>query len=77
MDAVANLAPEHVVHEAVLGDAVEALERGRGHDRVEVVSVATDVGTGTGNPGLDPLLKLLWGRGHTPSVASRARSYTW
>ena len=62
MDAAAHLVTEHVVHEPVLGDAAEALERGRGHDRVEVVPVASDFGAGAGDPGLDPLFQLLWSR---------------
>jgi hypothetical protein len=41
-----------------------------------MVAVAVDVGAGAGNSGLDPLFQLLWGRGHTPSVASQTRSYT-
>jgi len=62
MDAVADFATEHVVHEPVLGDAAEAVERGRRHDRVEVVTVAVNLGAGAGNPGLDPLFQLLWSR---------------
>ena len=76
MDAVPNLAPEDVVDEAVLGDAAEALERGRGDDRVEVVPVAANLGAGAGNPGLDSLFQLLWSRRHSPSVASQGRRYT-
>ena len=60
MDAVAQLGAEHVVDEPVLGDPRQAVERGRGDDRVEVVAVAADLGPRAGNPGLDPLLQLFW-----------------
>jgi hypothetical protein len=76
MDAAAHLVAEHVVHEPVLGDAAEALERGRGHDRVEVVPVAADLGSGAGNSRLDPLFQLLWSSRHSPSVASGTGRYT-
>lgn len=64
MDAVAHFGAEHVVDEAVLSDAAEACERGRGHDRIEVMPVAPDLGSGAWNPGLDPLLQLLWRSRH-------------
>ena len=50
VDAVAELVAEHVIHEPVLGDPAEALERGRRDDRVEVVPVAGDLGAGAGIP---------------------------
>ena len=76
MDAVADFPTEHVVDEPVLGDAGEAVERGRRHDRVEVVPVTANLGAGTGNPSLDPLFQLLWSRRHTLSLASKTRRYT-
>ena len=76
VDAAAQLVAEYVVYEPVLGDPAEALECGRGHDRIEVVPVAVHLGPGTGNSGLDPVFQLLWSRRHTPSLASRTRRYT-
>jgi hypothetical protein len=54
MDAVAQLGAENVVDQAVLGDSGHALKGGSRDDRVEVVTVAGDLGDGAGNPGLDP-----------------------
>ena len=54
MDSIAELVAEHVVNQSVLGDPRHALERGRGHDRIELVTVTGNVGDGAGNPGLDP-----------------------
>jgi hypothetical protein len=59
VDAVTDLVAEHVIDEAVLGDAAEAVEYWRGDDSVEVVPVAADIGSGTWNPCLDPLLQFL------------------
>ena len=62
MDTVADLRPEHVVNEPVLGDPAEALERRCGDDGVEVLPVAGNGGGGTGNCGFDPVLKLFGSR---------------
>ncbi len=62
MDAVAHLCAEDVVDEAVLGDPAEAGERGRAHNRLEVVPVTADGGSGARNTRLDPLLQLLRSR---------------
>jgi hypothetical protein len=59
MDAAPELGAEHVVDEAVLSNPAEAPERGGGDDRVEVVTVAADLGASAGNPGLDSLLELV------------------
>ncbi len=75
MDAVAQLGAEHAVHEPVLGDSVKSLECGCRYNRIEVVPVAGDIGTGAGNAGFDPLFEFLRAYGHSPSVA-RSRRYT-
>jgi hypothetical protein len=54
VDSIAELVAEHVINESVLGDPRHALECGRGHDRIEMVTVARYIGDGAGNPGLDP-----------------------
>jgi hypothetical protein len=59
VDAVADLAVEHVVDEAVLGDAAQAGERGSRDDGVEMMAVTGDLGSSTRNPRLDPPLQLL------------------
>ena len=59
MDAAAHLGAEHVVYEAMLRKPAESFERGGCNDRTEVVPVAGDLGTSTGNPGLDSLLELV------------------
>lgn len=64
MDAAAELRPEHVVDQPVLGKPGKAGEGLRGDDGVEVVTVACDTGHGARDPGLDAGLELLWGRGH-------------
>jgi hypothetical protein len=71
MDPVTELGAEHVVHEAMLRESAEARKRRRRHDRVEMVAVARDLGSGTRDSGLDTLLQLLWRSRHTVSVASR------
>ena len=75
MDAVADLGTEHVLDEPVLGDPIQARERGRAHHRVEVVTVAGDLSHRPGDARLDPVLELLRGCGHPLSVA-RAHRYT-
>ena len=64
MNSIAELGTENVVDEAVLGDAVQALERRRGHNGVEVVAVPGHDCARAGNPGFDPSLKLVWRHGH-------------
>lgn len=59
MDPVPHLGAEDVVDEPVLGDPAEALERGRGHDGIEMMAVAVDFGSGPWNAGFDPFLQLL------------------
>ena len=59
MDAVTHLVAEHLVDEAVLGDAAETMKRGGGDDSVEVMPVAGDIGARARNPRLDPLLQFL------------------
>jgi hypothetical protein len=59
VDPITHLGAEHVVNEPVLSDPAQTRERARGDDRVEVVPVAGDLGTGPRNPGLDPLFQLL------------------
>jgi hypothetical protein len=62
MDAVAELAAEHVVDEAVLGDPREAGEHGGDDHGLEVVAViAPNISSRAGDPGLDPLLQLFLG----------------
>ncbi len=64
MDPIPHLGAEHVVDEPVLGDPAEALERGRGDDGIEMVAVAVDFGSGSGNAGFDPFLQLLGSCNH-------------
>ncbi len=59
MDPVTELGTEHVVNKLVLGDAAEAGERRSLDDRLEVVTVAGDIGTGSRNPSLDAILQLV------------------
>ncbi len=73
MDSVAELGTEDVVDEAVLRDAVQAAERRRGDDSVEVVTVSGHGRTRAGDSGLDPPFKLVWRHRHGPSVASTHR----
>src|SRR6185503_4896256 len=59
VDAPAELAVEHVVDEAMLGDARQAGECGGGHDGLEVVAVvAPDLGACARDCGLDARLQL-------------------
>ena len=54
MDAAADLVAEYAVHQPVLGDPAEPLER-RGADHgVEVVAVTGNLGASPGDPGFDP-----------------------
>jgi len=71
VDAAAHFGAEDVVDEAVLGDAAEALESGRGDDRIEVVPIAGDLSPSTGNPGLDALPQLFWSS--LPQLVWRSR----
>ncbi len=59
MDPVTQLIAEHVVYEPVLGKTRYALKRGRGHDRVEMMSVAGDGRDGAGDTGFDPGFELV------------------
>ena len=59
MDAVAELGAEDVVNKLVLGDPGQAGKRGSCDHRLEVVTVAGDVGAGTGDTGLDAILELI------------------
>src|SRR5215207_1719048 len=62
VDAVAELAVEDVVDEAMLGDPRESRERRGGDDRLEVVPViAGDLGSRAGDAGLDARLELFFG----------------
>ncbi len=76
MDSVANLGPEDVVYEPVLGDPAEAVERGGRHHGIEVLPVAGDLCAGTRNSGFDTLLELLRSRGHRPRLAIGVLRYT-
>ena len=76
MDPVAEFGAEHVVNKLVLGDAAQAGKRGCCDDRLEVVAVAGDVGTG---PGIPASMRSFSSSGETDtprSVASGTRSYT-
>ncbi len=64
MDTIAQLIAEHVIHEPVLGESWHALERRRGDDRVEMMSVAGDGRDGAGDAGFDPGFELVWSGGH-------------
>ena len=70
MDAIADLGAEHVIDQSVLGDSVQAGERGCTHDRVEVVSVTGNLGHRLRDARLDPFLELLRRCGHVLSVAT-------
>jgi len=59
VDPVTELGAENVVHKLVLGDTAEARERGSFDDRLEVVTVAGDIGADSRNRGLDAILKLV------------------
>jgi hypothetical protein len=59
VDPVADLGPEHVVDEPVLGDPGKVTERRSGYDGVEMVTVPGDLGAGTRDPGFNALLELL------------------
>jgi iron-sulfur cluster assembly protein len=71
VDAVTELGSENVVDQAVLGEAAEAGERRRLDRRVEMVSVAADLGAGSGDPRLDPLLQLVWVNRHEEKRSDR------
>ena len=64
MNPVAELGSEDVVDETVLGDAVQAAERLRGDDRIEVMAIAGHLGARAGDPGLDPLLQFFGSNAH-------------
>jgi hypothetical protein len=64
VDAIAQLRAKDVIDEPVLGDATESAEGVRGDDRVEVVPIAGNLGAGTRNLRLDPVLQFLRGRAH-------------
>jgi len=70
MNAIAHLGSEHVVDEAMLGDASQAGERGSRDDGVEVVAVTGDLGSSARNPRLNPLLQLLRRSRHTPKPSA-------
>src|SRR5579862_130717 len=77
VDAIADLAPEDVVDEAVLGDAAQAGERGSRDDGIEVMAVTGHLGSSTRNPRLDPLLQLLGRSRHFTKSSERvAHRYT-
>ena len=59
MDPVTEFGAENVVNKLVLGDAGEAGERRSLDDRLEVVTVAGDVGAGSWDSGLDTILQLV------------------
>jgi hypothetical protein len=59
VDTVAELCAKHVVDEAVLGDARQAIEGRSGDHGVEVVTVTRDLSASPGNGGLDTLFKLI------------------
>src|ERR1700730_5133945 len=65
VDRAADLAAEHVIHEAMLLDATAPHERLRAHRRAEVIAAARvvlDLRTGSRDRCLDTLLQLLGGR---------------
>ena len=64
MDAVAELGAEDVVDQTVLGDPAQPAEGGAADHGVEMVPVAGDLGDGPPGSSLDPVLQLLWSRGH-------------
>jgi hypothetical protein len=71
VDPVAELGAEHVVNKLVLGDAAEARERGAFDDRLEVSSVAGDIGARSRDRGFDAILQLVRGYRH---VSKRSES---
>ena len=77
MDPVTELGAEHVVNKLVLGDAAEAGERRALDDRLEVVTVAGDIGTGSGIPAS---MRSFSSSGETVTCIKRSesgpRSYT-
>ena len=62
MNAVTDLCAKDVVDKPVLCDAAQARERGRAHNRLEVVPVTADDGSSARDTRLDPLLQLLRSR---------------
>jgi hypothetical protein len=75
VDPVTHLGAEDVVNEPVLGDPTETFERGRGDDRIEVLPVAGNLGTGSRDPGLDPFLQLLGSCRHAHKGSEKLSLY--
>jgi hypothetical protein len=60
VDPVADLGTEHAVNKFVLGDPTEAGKRWALDDRLEVLPVAADIGSGTRDRSFDAILQLIW-----------------